>query len=236
MKQQTTRYVVATAQQGGSRRGSPRWRRDAFSTFARFWSVLVGVSLALTAQADWTVSLPQDPTNPYTRAEPSAESGFGVLVWLGDAKNGMGRGVAWYSPEGELQLHHSWDADFFTERARLRFVNARQVVVYPPISGKALLLLTLQGDGKFTVRKYQFSLSQYIWAWAPADPPTDPNGFYYTDTATWTLTRTDFPKPEEGLKTVELQSGTEAAGPWTTIERFTLPANKPQEFFRLSVQ
>ena len=46
----------------------------------------------------------------------------------------------------------------------------------------------------------------------------------------------DFPKPEGGVKTIELQSAEQPDGPWTTIEQTTIPSWKTNEFFRLTVK
>ena len=185
---------------------------------------------SMPTRADWTAALPQG--NWQTRnLHPSSE--FGVTIVLVNEPAST-NGVVWYSPEGTLKLSYfcpvaEWEIPgqvYILNRSQLLFVRE-----YKP----AISVATLTGDGKSTVRHFTFSSTQRFSYYRHGG--SDFTGLYYVDSASNTLTRVDFPKPPDSTPSVflQLQSATEAVGPWTLVSETLVPSELPQEYFRIEI-
>ena len=125
-------------------------------------AVLCALGQPLTTRADWTLPLPRRAGE--SRPTPASVNRYGALVFF-YGESGGENAVAWYSQEGKLLLHYSWDnSKFRLGTETFAVLNSRQLVLYGDKSGSdAIRLLSLSPDGTHTVREYALTSSQRLW-------------------------------------------------------------------------
>lgn len=193
--------------------------------------LLISLAMAPLVRCDWTIPLP-DPRPAEYSVQPSAGGPGGVVVVI--IEHYPSNRFLWYSTNGVLLVDRVISGASASEVA---FINPRQVVVQNAGDWRNFHLVTSNGPGDYTIKDYSLSSSQN-WHLIVGQPePQDSTGFYYTDDSTWTLTRVDFPKPPPlpgAAVSLKLESAEKVEGPWQSVTTIEVPAEKPQQFFRLA--
>lgn len=179
---------------------------------------------------------------PYARSSP-----YGFLLGGDVAGDWSCMRIIWLSQTGEILL----DTQVSDMNANLgaHILNAQQLLICgfakPSSTPYLFRLYTIAEPGKVQTQDYLLqpqSGSKYVIGpsgsehlqWYDIEP--DKTGLYVLDVEAWTVRRIELPAPpplDPATIGVEIEAAEQANGPWQVIEAVPVPADKPQEFFRL---
>lgn len=206
---------------------------------------VAALCLCAALASEWTVKLPEPKLDFIGQVERrSSPHGFLLGGLVADTAR-----IIWLSPVGETLL----DAQVTGIRVAIPdayILNSRQLLVWAQTGqtqdSMLYRLYTVKQPGEWEAKDYRLESN---WTASTVIGPTggllmkswqsispDTSALYVLDVGGWTLRRIDFPEPpaiEPASVGVEIEGADQPEGPWQAIQSVTVPADKPQEFFRL---